>query len=258
MIDLHCHILPNIDDGPKTIEESLLMAKSAYEDGIHTIVATPHHNNGIYTNEKVDVLQYVSILNQRIQEEGLSITILPGSEIHIYADFVSDLKEKKLLTFNNQGKYVFLEFPYERIPVGAEQLIFDIQVSGYVPIIPHPERNKDFQNHPNKLYQFVKRGALTQLTASSLLGFFGKNVQSFSEKIIDHNLTHMIATDSHGLGKRGMKLSGAYQKIHKQFGSTIEEYYKDNAKRVVKGQDIYLAPPQKIERKKGLFSFLKG
>ncbi|MFT9486547.1 MAG: tyrosine-protein phosphatase [Tepidibacillus sp.] len=257
MIDIHSHILPGLDDGAKNVEESLLMVKEAIEDGIHTIVATPHHMNGIYHHEKADIIHQVDLLNQRIKEEGYDITILPGSEIHAYGEFVTDLKNDRLLTFNNNQKYVFVEFPYDRVPMGAEQLIFEIQVAGFVPIIPHPERNRDFRENPNKLYQLVKRGALTQLTASSLLGTFGANIQKFAEEIVEHHLSHMIATDSHGIGKRGEKLKEAYQTLYNQFGAQLVNDYQDNVKRVIEGKDIYVDMPYRIERKKGLFGFFK-
>jgi len=257
VIDLHCHILPDVDDGPKTIEESLLMAKIAYEEGIRVIVATPHHRNGFYSNEKMDVLQYVSILNQRLAKEGINLTILPGSEIHIYEDYISDLKNGKLLTINNKDKYVLLELPNDRVSLGVEKLIFDIQIAGFIPIIPHPEKNRYLRHNPNLLYQFVKSGALTQLTSSSILGYMGKKVQSFSEEIIKHNLAHLVASNKHGLSKQGANLKEAYERIQKRFGNEKVAYYQLNAKKVVKGELFYIEPPRKIERKKSIFSFSK-
>jgi len=255
VIDIHCHILPGIDDGASSIEESIFMVKEGYEDGIHTIVATPHHMNGIYNNEKEDILTYVDLLNQRVQQEGLNVTILPGSEIHIYGEFLEDLKSDRLLTFNDKNKYIFLEFPYYRIPENANRLIFEILVSGHIPIIPHPERNKDLQNNPDKLYQFVKQGAITQLTASSLLGLFGMSTQKFSLQIIEHNLAHVIASDSHGIGKRGVKLKEAYQYIKNEFGTSIVNQYQSNAEMIIQGKGIYLDQPYKIKKEKSIFNF---
>jgi len=257
VIDLHCHILPGIDDGARSIEESIFMVKEAYEDGIHTIVATPHHRNGIYNNEKKDILTYVDILNQRVKKEGLNVTILPGMEVHAYSEFIIDLSNGELLTFNDSNKYVFLEFPYDRVPYGAEQLVFDILVAGYIPIIPHPERNKGFQEDPDKLYNLINKGALSQLTASSLLGLFGKNVQTLSEEIIEHNLAHVIASDSHGIGKRGVKIMEAYTYINGVFGNRLVENYQNNAKKIIEGEALYLDQPFKIKRKNGLFRLFK-
>ncbi len=257
MIDLHTHILPAIDDGSKDWDESLEMVREGANDGIKTIVATPHHMNGVYKNERNEIIELMFQLNHLIKEEGLDVKVLPGQEIRVYEQFVADLKKGRLLTFNDRHKYVFLEFPYDRVPVGADQLIFDIQLAGYVPIIPHPERNHDLRDNPIKLYNLVKRGALTQLTAGSLLGLFGKEAKSFSEEIIEYNLAHMIASDAHHVGKRGVKLSEAYQSINKMFGSQIESYFKENANSIIEGRDIYTDPPYKIEHNKGFFHFLK-
>lgn len=257
MIDLHSHILPGVDDGAKDLGESLAMAKEAVVDGVHTIVATPHHQIGMHINNRNDVIDQVTLLNKRVKEEGLELTILPGAEIHAYGNLVSDLKKGKLLTINDKHKYIFIEFPHDRVPIGAEQLIFEIQLAGYVPIIPHPERNRDIRENPIKIYQLVKKGALTQITAASLLGFFGKKVHRFTLEMIDTNLTHLLATDAHrAVGHRGVKLREAYEVLRDFGGSSLVEQFQSNAESVIQGKDLYVDIPNKIARKKkilGLF-----
>ncbi|OEF99795.1 hypothetical protein BHF71_01060 [Vulcanibacillus modesticaldus] len=255
MVDLHSHILP-VDDGAKDWEESLAMVKQAARDGIQTIVVTPHHKKDTYVVDPVDIMAKVTLLNERIKEEGLEVTILPGSEIQVYEDYVIDLKKGNLLTINDH-KYVFLEFPYDRVPVGAEQLVFEIQLAGYIPIIPHPERNREIRENPIKIYQLVKKGALTQITAASLLGKFGKEVQKFTLELIDGNLTHFLATDAHSSrGHRGVMLKAGYQALEDFAGENLVEQFKQNARAVIEGKDIYVDMPEKIMKKKrilGLF-----
>lgn len=251
MIDIHNHILPNIDDGAKSLEEAIKMAKKATENGIKFIVATPHHQNGIYINDRDQIINDTKILNQIIKKNELDLTILPGQEIRVYDNYLRDLEEGKLLSINDGGKYIFIEFPINTIPIRAEQLIFNIQVAGYIPIITHPERNEEIRRNPMKFYQLIKKGALSQITTSSLLGYFGKKVYKFTLELIDNNLTHMLATDAHTVsGRRGINLREAYEKLNDFAGNELAEQYKRNTEMIVLGKDIYVDEPYKIVRRK--------
>lgn len=147
MIDIHCHILPGIDDGPKTIEESILMAKEAVNQGINTIIATPHHRNNSYVNEKESILRIVREFNEILQNEQIPLEILPGQETRIFGEILEDYKKEEILTLNNSN-YLFIEFPTSTVPRYAERLLYDIQLEGLIPIIVHPERNKEILENP--------------------------------------------------------------------------------------------------------------
>src|SRR3982751_6893291 len=130
MIDIHCHILPGIDDGAKTIEDSVLMAKEAVREGIHTIIATPHHKNNQYENEKVSILEKVSHLNKHLSNEGIPLTILPGQENRIYGEIIHDyLSGGKILPLA-ETSYLFIEFPSGSVPNYAERLFYELQTEG--------------------------------------------------------------------------------------------------------------------------------
>ena len=254
MIDLHSHILPGIDDGAKDWDDALEMARRAVEDGIEVIAATPHHQNGIYFNDRPIVLELVDEFNRRLGAINLPLTVVPGHETHIYVDFVEDLKNQNLITLNSNNKYIFLELPFKDVPRITEQLVYDIQLAGYIPIIPHPERNLELRENPLKLYQLVKRGALTQITAASLLGHFGREVHTFTLEIIEHHLAHIIATDAHqNKGHRSFQLKEGYSALADFGGVILTELYKDNAQKILKGNDIYVDSPMKIQRKKKIF-----
>ncbi len=250
MIDIHSHILPGLDDGAKTIQDSIAMAQEAYEDGIRTIIATPHHKNGVFNNPSEIVIEKVKELNLALSERGINVRILPGSEVRAYGEMVEDLKQGKLLTFNQNNRYIFLELPFDHVPKFVEQLVFDIQLAGYVPIIPHPERNSAFRENPIMLYHLIKRGALSQITACSLKGEFGKKIQKFSFELIEHNLIHLVATDAHGTGRRGEVLTEAYQLIEKTSGAGITRLFQSNAQAVMEGKDMWTTEPEKVIRKK--------
>jgi protein-tyrosine phosphatase len=257
LIDIHCHILPGVDDGPETLDDSIALAQEAVSNGMTTIIATPHHRNGVYINEKDTVVKQVDQLQLELDSRNIFLKILPSQEIRVYAELIDDLKNHQLLTLDEKYKYILLELPYDQVPINMNQLIYEIQLLGLIPIIPHPERNLQLREQPNLLYQMLKIGALSQLTAASMIGKFGKEVQKCSIQCIEHNLCHFIASDAHKAGKRGIYLKEAYDFITKKFGSGLSYQLKENAEKVVDGLDIYVDPPYKIERKKSLFGFLR-
>lgn len=253
MIDIHCHILPGVDDGAKTVEDSLEMAKEAVKEGITSIIATPHHNSS-YQNEKKEIIARVNDLNSRIKEEGIPLNILTGQEVRIYGELLADLEKGKILPLC-ESQYLFVEFPSNYVPKYAERLLFDIQLHGLIPVIVHPERNKQLQEQSDLLYQFVGKGALTQVTASSICGYFGKNIKKFSHQLIEANLTHFIASDAHNISNRTFKMSEALDEIESQYGVDMVYMFTENAELLVQNQNIYKEIPEKIKRKKFLGIF---
>lgn len=255
MIDLHCHILPSIDDGAGTLTDSLAMAQKAAAEGIHTIVATPHHQNGKYINERAEILQQVKQLNEALQEHDIPLNVLPGQEVRLYGDLLADYEAGKILTLNETNKYILIEFPSNHVPRYAEQMLYELRVKGMIPIIVHPERNAELIERPEKLYNLVNKGALTQVTAGSLLGNFGKKIKKFSMQLVEHNLTHMIASDAHNTTTRAFHLQAGYDVIENEFGTNTLIDFKENPYLLISGKTIYKEDPQQIRRKKlfGIF-----
>lgn len=254
MIDIHCHILPGVDDGPKTLEESLNMARVAVQEGIETIIATPHHKNTQYNNIKSTIISNVNNLNIALKQENIPLKILPGQEVRIYGEVLEDYFKEEILTLNH-SKYLFIEFPSSSVPRYAERLLYEIQTEGIIPIIVHPERNKELQEKPELLYQFVKNGALSQVTASSLVGYFGKNVKKFSEQLIEYNLTHFVASDAHNLHNRSFKVTEAMDAIEENFGVDYIYLFKENGKLLLENRNVMKEIPEKIKRKRFLGIF---
>ena len=260
MIDIHSHILPAVDDGSGSESESLLMLEDAIREGIHTIVATPHFNHK-YTNEKSKILTGVEKLKQIIKANHLKIDVLPGQEIRIYGELLADYEAGKLLTIANNppsvndASYMLVEFPFGHVPNYTERLLYDIELHGIRPIIAHPERNSQLLENPEKLYNLVTKGALTQLTTASLTGFFGKNIQKFSDQLIKANLVHTIATDAHNISDRSFDMSQAYEEIMKKYGADYVSYFKKNAQLIISGKPIDGEQPQPISKKKFLGFF---
>ncbi|AYV73349.1 tyrosine protein phosphatase [Bacillus sp. PK3-056] len=254
MIDIHSHILPGIDDGAKTIKDSIEMAKVALNEGITTIIATPHHKNNQFNNLKSSILTKVNDLNSVLKQENIPLTVLPGQEVRIYGEVIEDYYKEEILTLNHTN-YLFIEFPSTSVPRYAERLLYELQTEGIIPIIVHPERNKELQEKPDLLYQFVKNGVLTQVTASSVAGYFGKNVKKFSEQLIEHNLTHFIASDAHNIHNRNFKMMDAIELIEENYGRDYVYLFKENAELLINDKNIIREIPERIRKKKFLGIF---
>lgn len=254
MIDLHCHILPEVDDGAKHMTESIEMARKAVEEGITTIVATPHHKHEKYDNEVDIVIEGVRKLQAALDREGIPLKVVSGQEIRLYGELLEDLENNRLIGLN-EGKYVLIEFPSNHVPRFAEQIIYDLQLKGITPIIAHPERNSEIMQNSDLLYKLVKRGALAQITAGSLVGKFGKKIQKFSFDLIEARLAHVIASDAHNIKTRGFHMGEAYHTLQQKFGMDAVYYLQENAEYILNSQSIYRDEPLRVRKKKFLGIF---
>ncbi|MGG3478584.1 CpsB/CapC family capsule biosynthesis tyrosine phosphatase [Peribacillus frigoritolerans] len=249
MIDIHCHILPGVDDGAADMKVSLNMARKAVEAGITHIFATPHHLNEKYVNVKSDIIDRAVRLNESFQLEKIPLTIHLGQEVRIHRDIFTSLEKEEILTLDDNGTYMLLELPSGRVPSYTQEVIYELLLKGITPIIVHPERNKELIGNHKLLFELVQEGALTQITSGSIIGDFGKSIQSFSKKIIQHNLAHFIATDAHNIGSRGFTLQQAYETITKAYGIQRTYYFKENAEQLLKDQSPAVEKPLPFKKK---------
>ena len=184
---MHCHILSGVDDEARTITESINMEKLAMKEGIHTIVATPHHQNDIYNNTASRIVQQVKLLNNILKEQELNITVLPCQEVRLYNNFFQYSEIYRVVTLNQINRFMLIEFASNSVPHYAEKMLYKLQLKGIIPIIVPPERNIEFVENPKKLYKLVNHGALTQTTASSLIGHFGKKLRNLAYSLLNIN-----------------------------------------------------------------------
>ncbi|MFG6496233.1 tyrosine protein phosphatase [Fictibacillus sp. UD] len=255
MIDIHSHVLPGIDDGAETIEQAVAMAKVAVEEGITHLYATPHHRNGRYENERSAILEHVAHLNTELQQRKIPLQILPGQEIRIYKELIEDLDRDVFTPLHHELKYLLIELPSNHVPAYAAEIFFELSLRNYTPIIVHPERNSEIIENPDILYEFIITGALTQITASSIAGKFGKKIMNFSNDLINANMAHFIASDAHNTDSRGFHLVKAYERVQKQFGIDMRYYLQENAELVSQGKSIFTPQPSYIRKKKFLGIF---
>ncbi len=208
MIDLHCHILPNLDDGPTSLDMALEMVRVALADGITITAATPHGrtSRSVSWVYSVDLVQQrIATLRDALAEADLPLTIVPGTEIFYESDVPERIKAGELLTYGN-SRTILLEFGNDILVTILEQAVFAVQLAGYRVLIAHPERIKVVQDNPNVLIPLIERGALLQLTADALTGSQGKRIQRLAETLVSHALVQVMASDAHGPHVRRMPL----------------------------------------------------
>jgi protein-tyrosine phosphatase len=259
MIDLHCHILPGIDDGAVSLSESIEMCRIALNDGISKVVCSPHYVAGKYNNDRCRIMEEVKRLQSSLDDEGIPLTLCPGCEIRLDLNLVERIRAGELLTINDSGRYIILELPDEALPQNIEEIISSLIFAGIVPIIAHPERNYTIQSDPEIIYRLVGLGALTQLTSASLTGLFGRKIEKFSVFLLEHKLTHMLITDAHSSRRRRPLLSEGLKRLKEIVGEEAAmEMVEAIPEKILNGEDVDVEYPAPLKEKRGrkIISFI--
>lgn len=250
MIDLHCHILPGIDDGAQTIDDSLDMARMAVEQGITHILCTPHHNNGKYDNLAGQVITHVADLQKELDLNNIPLTLFEGQEVRIGGDLLEQIQADDILFTDLANRYILIEFPTNDIPAYTERLFFELLEAGHTPVIVHPERNSKFIQDPNRLLPFLEMGVLTQLTAPSYVGVFGKQIERTAKQMVAHKMIFMMASDAHNINKRGFFMKKAYEAIGKDMGEEHVASMQQMARDILNGDAVKRPDFKEIRSKK--------
>lgn len=212
MIDIHSHILPEIDDGSRSLEESIEMARVTAEEGITSIVATPHVDSPAMTPELIR--EKADLLNFALKDAGIPLTVLTGGEV--VSGFLPELARKFSI---NGSDYVLLEFPLSHIPANAVEILQAYAGAGLKPVIAHPERNPSVISSPDILARMISEtGAIVQITSGSLTGGFGRRPRLCSEYLLKKGLVHVIASDTHSMRVRTPGLKGGLKAAGKIIG----------------------------------------
>jgi protein-tyrosine phosphatase len=242
MIDIHSHILPGIDDGARSLEEALAMAQIAAEDGIEQMVCTPHVFNGSSADPRPEeTATHISALQEKIGCDGLKL--LPGNEVHVSHQIAEHARDKRFCGLNN-GNYMLVEFPAMMIPVGADQLFYELQLQGLRPILVHPERNAQIQGNPALIEPYVRRGVFIQVTAMSVTGEFGLKARKCAESLLHHQCVHFLATDAHRAKTRPPILSRGRDSAARIIGEEdARRLVEDNPRAAIAGKAFETLPP---------------
>ncbi|MEP7343001.1 MAG: CpsB/CapC family capsule biosynthesis tyrosine phosphatase [Acidobacteriota bacterium] len=260
MVDIHCHILPETDDGATSLEESVAMCRAAAADGIKTIIATPHMFDGVNTTPEKDAI--LRRIKRVMEAADNCVEILPGGEVRYSYEIFQEAEDPDTRIKLNGTSYMLLEFPFQSVPPNIEMTIFQILSAGITPVIAHPERNKRIQESPKIIADLVERGAYAQVDAGSLTKSFGPEAYQSAKKILEAGLGHFLATDAHHMARRRPVLSAAAAIAAEWVG---EEYARamveDNPAALIKDCAIPFQPDPDLDsllgRKKSWFAFWK-
>lgn len=239
MIDIHCHILPGIDDGAKSWEISLEMCRLAQEDGVQHIVATPHANDEFaYERERL-----LACLEELAGRAGERLSFSLGCDFRLSYDNVEDALAHPRRYTIGEGPYLLVEFSDYGIPPRIGDSLFNLRAKNMIPVITHPERNPILQRHLPQVVKWVQEGCLVQLTASALTGTWGESARRSANWLLEHEAVHVLASDAHDHKRRRPVLSFARDLVAKQFGPEIADaLVEQNPRAIVAGEMVPFSP----------------
>ena len=237
-VDVHCHLLPEIDDGSTSWDESLAMARLAVADGISTVIVTPHQLGSFSQNRGDAIRTRCKELQEFLQRHGVRLRVLPGADVRIEPEMIAAVGTGDVLTLADRHRHLLLELPHELF-LPLDGLLVELESAGLQGILSHPERNRGILDRPATVDSLVDAGCLMQVTAGSLLGAFGNRVKGLSERLITAGLVHFVATDAHGSKARRPLLARAFDKVAALAGhETACELFCDNPSRVAAGRSV--------------------
>ncbi len=256
MVDLHCHILPGLDDGPATMEEAEAMAESAIADGVTHVVATPHSNSKYF----FDFARVRHLRDELQAKAGERLKIATGCDFHLNPENLESLRVDARRYCINQGDFLLVEFNEFSIPPSMDQTLYGIQLAGVQPVITHPERNAILRSRPERLKKWIRQGCFAQVTGGALTGGFGAASQQDALRWIAEGLIHFVASDAHNTRSRPLRLQPAYNVVVDRFGDEkARALFHDNPLAAFEGRQLPHVPELEDElpapRRKRFFFF---
>jgi protein-tyrosine phosphatase len=248
LVDIHCHILPGIDDGPASNDEAIAMCRVAWEDGVRRIVATCHQG-GRYQHVLSDQIRTATReFNEQLKQIGLAMHVHPGAEVALSPDLCHAFTANQLMTIDDQRRYLLLEFP-RGLSLDFRGFVTELLQLQVTPILAHPERYPDLREDNSALESFIRLGCLTQVNGSSLCGGLGRTVRNCVRKWIERGMVHFVASDGHSPEKRPPIMSEAYGQIREWAGEDVADRLCGlHAMAMLQGKRITPPPPQPARR----------
>ncbi|TCL36059.1 protein-tyrosine phosphatase [Anaerospora hongkongensis] len=256
MIDLHSHILPGIDDGAKTIEDSLAMAQIAVDNGTTVIAATPHVIEGRWLPEWSTIKRLCVELSGELKKKNIVLTIVPGAEVALNMDILNLVEGPGPYCING-GRYMLVELPATHIPQYTDEFFFTLQARGISPILAHPERHPEIARNPELIVEWVNKGILMQMNGPSLVGKMGERAMKTAEVLLNSKLVHIIGSDAHSPKARTPRLTNAEEKAISLVGEELtRQIFYLNLLQILNSEEIAIPDVQKIKniKKMGLLN----
>lgn len=254
--DIHCHLLPGIDDGSPDLETSLAMARMAVDDGIHTMIMTPHQLGNFAHNHGDEIRARALEFQQFLDAHHIPLEVLPGGDVRIEDGMVEKLVSGEVMTLGDHGLHVLLELPHE-LYFPLEGVLATLERHGMTGILSHPERNQGIMRDVSMLEPLVECGCLMQVTAGSLMGTFGSRSQELAEWMLEHGLVHFLATDAHGIKSRRPLIHRAYDRVAELVGEdTAADLCSINPELVALGKPV--AGGLRVRQRRGWSGFFSS
>lgn len=247
MIDIHTHILPNIDDGARSIEETFNLIKEAKNAGFDAIVLTAHYKEGYYETDTPEREVWVNAIYENLQAKNIDVQLYLGNEIFLSENMIKFLEDGKASTINDTS-YVLFETPLDEEPFELYEMVDEMKKDKIVPILAHPERCAYIQKEPEILYDLIQKGVLMQASYGSLIGEYGRKTQFFVKKLLENNMIHLLGSDVHRQNTIYPKIPQAISELKECIGEEkLSQLTTNNPKLVLNNKRIDIEEPNIIE-----------
>lgn len=247
MIDVHSHILPNIDDGSRSIEETFNLIKEAKEAGFEGIVCTSHYMENYYETNRPEREVWINAIHENLENKNIDMNLYLGNEIYMSDNIIELLEDGKATTMNDTS-YVLFELPMNAEPMNLYDMVYEMQQYKIVPILAHPERYSFVQTDPELIYDLIDKGVLMQANYGSIIGQYGKKAQMIVQKFLENNMIHMLGTDVHRQNTIYPKIPEIILELKALIGEEkVKELTTINPELVINNKRIDIRKPYKVE-----------
>ena len=248
-IDLHTHILPGVDDGPESTEHSVELIAKSIRQGAVGIAATPHRSPWDY-HESVPAMEArLGRLRQACSDAGLDVELYVGGETFLVPELVRPEDPLEIITLN-KSRYLLFELPFNYYPPYAEEVVFELQLRGYKPVLAHAERYTRYHQDVNQIIKLLERGVLAQINAGSLAGAHGSAARTTAEIMLEHRMAHLVASDSHSVDARPPAVAGNYDRLVELVGDVAAQgLVMDVPRLIVEDKDVAKEEPLAFQRR---------
>ncbi len=247
MIDFHSHVLPNVDDGSKSVEETFKLLEEAKEAGFDGVISTSHYMEEYYEVNVAERKVWINALSENLYQKNIDLKLYLGNEIYISKNIIDFLETGKATSINNSN-YVLFEFPMNSKPMDMYDIIYDMLEYKLVPVLAHPERYSFVQKEPNLVYDLIQKGVLMQSNYGSILGMYGEKAQIIVRKLLENNMVHFLGSDVHRANSIYSKIQSSLGEIEAIVGEEkLKEISSVNPKLVVDNKRIDIDEPREIK-----------
>ena len=250
MIDIHCHILPEVDDGSRSLNESIEMAMIAKEQGITKIVNTSHYHPDFRYKKGEELLKELEDFNNVLKENMIDIEVVIGNEIYYTKDLIKEIDELDFYTLNN-SRYILIELPPTNFPKDLCNIVYELKEKNYIPVFAHVERYREVQENPELIYEVINAGAIIQVNSHSILGKSGKELQKVCNTLLNRNMVHVVGTDAHSSKRRTPIFLDAYKYVSEKYSKEMaDDLFIKNNNAIINNEALNMPKPYKEEQKK--------